>query len=386
MRSGFLGLALMAVVPLTQAFELQGEVDLQHRQFIQSGSSGENKAQTSVAIQPEIFWQSEAGNTSFEFSPFYRWDSMDDERTHFDIREALLLHYSDTYEVRVGVGTVFWGVTESQHLVDVINQTDAVESVDGEVKLGQPMLSVGLDAGAGWLELYLLPYFRERAFAGEDGRLLPKGLANAQYESDQKQWHLDTAARFAITHNEWDLGVSAFHGTNREPYYVPTEAGRVAPYYALMTQLGLDVQAIYGNWLWKAEAIRRISADSHTAFTGGVEYTHVGFNKGRTDLGVLVEYLYDSRGEQAPVAGQNDIFAGVRWVLNDMEGTEILLGGTIDLDNTESVTARLESSGRFNNDWSWKLTGWMFDANRSSDPVFSIRQDDFIELEINWYF
>ena len=41
---------------------------------------------------------------------------------------------------RVGVGKVFWGVTESQHLVDIINQTDLVENIDTEDKLGQPML------------------------------------------------------------------------------------------------------------------------------------------------------------------------------------------------------------------------------------------------------
>ncbi|MDD7885073.1 hypothetical protein [Flavivirga sp. 57AJ16] len=38
-------------------------------------------------------------------------------------------------------------MTESNHLVDIINQTDAVETFDGEEKLGQPMvqLSWGTD-------------------------------------------------------------------------------------------------------------------------------------------------------------------------------------------------------------------------------------------------
>ena len=69
------------------------------------------------------------------FTPFFRLDSSDGERTHLDIRELLWQSYGDTWEVRAGLGKVFWGVTESQYLVDVINQTDLVESPDGEDRL-----------------------------------------------------------------------------------------------------------------------------------------------------------------------------------------------------------------------------------------------------------
>ena len=44
----------------------------------------------------------------------------------------------------MGIDKVFWGVIESRHLVDYINQTDGVEDVDGEDKLGQPMINLGL--------------------------------------------------------------------------------------------------------------------------------------------------------------------------------------------------------------------------------------------------
>ena len=77
----------------------------------------------------------------------------------------------DESELRVGLRKVFWGVTESQHLVDIINQTDLVESLDGEEKLGQPMINYALINDWGTLDLYLLPYFRERTFSGINGRL-----------------------------------------------------------------------------------------------------------------------------------------------------------------------------------------------------------------------
>ncbi|WP_325892248.1 hypothetical protein [Grimontia sp. NTOU-MAR1] len=391
MKSAVLGAALaLTALPLSafEHFEAEGEISFQQRQFAETGLLGQSKSQTSVAIEPELYWETEEGNSSFVFSPFLRWDSMDDDRTHGDVREALWRHYDSNYEIRAGVGIVFWGVTESQHLVDVINQTDAVEAIDGEVKLGQPMVSIGWEFDDSLLDLYLLPYFRERTFASNDGRLAFPGLGDteAQYESRHEEWYPDVAGRYSLMWDQWDFGVSAFHGTNRDPYFVQGLSKSVEPYYALMSQFGLDVQAIFGDWLWKAEAIRRFSLDNHTAFTGGFEYTYVGVNGGMTDLGFLVEYLYDNRGEKAPVAGQNDVFAGLRWVLNDLDGTEFLVGGTVDLDNSDSVTMRLESSGRFSNDWSWTVTGWMFDSDTPSDPVYSLRKDDFLEAEISWYF
>ena len=90
------------------------------------------------------------------FSPFLRLDQVDENRTHWDIRELYWLYFSRVWEIRVGVRTVFWGVTELQHLVDVINQTDLVENIDGEQKLGQPMVNLALIHDWGTVELFIL--------------------------------------------------------------------------------------------------------------------------------------------------------------------------------------------------------------------------------------
>jgi len=59
---------------------------------------------------------------------------------------------------RLQVG--FWGVTEFQHLVDIINQTDLVENIDTEDKLGQPMINLALINDWGTVDLFIMPYFR----------------------------------------------------------------------------------------------------------------------------------------------------------------------------------------------------------------------------------
>ena len=258
------GSAVLTSVALQcHGVELSGQLNLEHRQFFSDGLQGQDKGQSSLVLQPELFW--EVGEQSqFTFTPFYRLDSLDDERSHGDIREALYLTYWDDYELRAGIGKVFWGVTESAHLVDVVNQTDAIEAVDGEDKLGQPMLHLTSIKEWGTLDAMVLPYFRERTFAGSDGRLRPTMAVSedALYESSREQNHLDFAARYSKMLGDWDVGVSYFQGTGRDPYY-RFDSGELKPYYAQAKQLGLDVQGIVGDWLWKLESIYRDSLHHH---------------------------------------------------------------------------------------------------------------------------
>ena len=80
----------------------------------------------SLAVQPEYFHQWVNGSV-FSAVLFAMVDSADSQRTHFDVRELNYLWLNDSWELRVGVGRVFWGTTEFVHLVDIINQTDLVE-------------------------------------------------------------------------------------------------------------------------------------------------------------------------------------------------------------------------------------------------------------------
>ncbi|MEE4245061.1 MAG: hypothetical protein V2I33_06605, partial [Kangiellaceae bacterium] len=166
------------------------------RIFTDTASLGQDDYGVSVFTLPE--WYFEFDDSTFTFKPFYRYDSMDDERTHGDIREAYWETVGDEWSLNVGYNKVFWGVAETQHLVDIINQTDQVENIDGEDKLGQLMINYNFEKDWGNLSLFLLPQFRERTLPGPDGRLrfeLPYDVDRAAYESSQGDQHLDLAAR-----------------------------------------------------------------------------------------------------------------------------------------------------------------------------------------------
>ena len=78
--------------------------------------------QPSFLAVPEFRYRSENGNEQFTVIPFLHIDSQDGNRTHFDVREAYWLHRADSWDLTVGLNKVYWGVAESRHLVDVINQ------------------------------------------------------------------------------------------------------------------------------------------------------------------------------------------------------------------------------------------------------------------------
>ena len=170
------------------AGEWSGYFSAESRLFFQDPlHEGQREQSIALAAQPEYHhaWK----ESSFTAVPFFRLDSADAKRTHLDIREFFYLWYPGTFELGIGIRKVFWGVTESQHLVDIINQTDLVEFPDREEKLGQPMVNLSIDRDWGTFDFFLLPYFRERTFPGRKGRLRTAFVVDsdqAQYESGDK--------------------------------------------------------------------------------------------------------------------------------------------------------------------------------------------------------
>ncbi|MFK7730253.1 MAG: hypothetical protein AB8B48_01410, partial [Pseudomonadales bacterium] len=333
------------------ANEWTGEAGVEARYFLQSPQFPEQFDGFSASgyLLPEYYTDWNDRRDSLIFEPFVRVDQQDPERSHADIRELVWRHAADDWEFKLGVSTVFWGVTESQHLVDVINQTDAVENLDGEDKLGQPMAMLRVIRDWGTLDAYLLPGFRERTFPGAKGRFsgFPIDADNAVYESSAEQLHTDLAVRWSQVFGDWDIGLSYFRGTSREPRLLlwPGQQNQVdaietairfRPLYEQMDQLGIDVQATLGAWLWKFEGIHRSGQGSDFfASTFGFEYSFYSVFGGDADIGVLVEYLYDDREFDftqsltqpiSLIGPDNDVFLAARFAFNDIQSSALLAG------------------------------------------------------------
>ncbi len=379
---------------MASAHEFSGFVAGEARVFANDALyPGQEDHSASISIQPEYYHEWEGGS-SFTFVPFFRLDSADDSRTHFDLRELTFLWVEEDFELRMGVRKVFWGVTEVLHLVDIINQTDGVENIDAEDKLGQPMINLSLARDWGTLDLFLLPWFRERTFPGEGGRLRPAILVDpdrAIFESSLEEKHIDGAIRYSHSFGPWDVGLAYFVGTGREPTLLPGLDGGgnpvLIPFYEQIHQTSLDLLYATDNWLWKLEALYRTGQgpEDFFAWTGGFEYTFTGVGDTRMDLGALIEVMYDGRDARATTVFEHDITVGMRLAVNDVASTEVLLGFLQDLTRN-SNSLFLESSRRIGDNIKINLEVRLLLEQKPSDLSFPLRDDDLFQLEVQYYF
>ncbi len=389
--------ALIALAPSPTSagpWELSGFVSGEARGFVHDAQfPRQHEANASFAIQPELYTEWDDGDQSFLIVPFARWDQGDDRRTHLDLRELTYIKSSTNWELRLGVRKVFWGVAESNHLVDIINQTDFVENIDFEDKLGQPMVNFALIQDWGTIDLFALIGFRERTFAGVKGRLRPPirvDTSSASYDSAAENSHIDWALRYSHAIGDFDVGLYHFWGTSREPLLRPERTRSnelvLAPHYDLIHQTGTDVQATKGNWLLKFEALRRTGqGGTFIAAVGGFEYTFVGVFDTVMDLGVLSEYHFDDRGERATLPFNNDVFVGSRLAFNDTQDTAVLAGISGDLDG-RSKFFNVEASRRIGSQWKIEAEFRVFWDVAPSDPFFGARRDDYLQIELARFF
>ena len=370
-----------------------GDVGAELRYFFEEprwpGQSDDSVA--SVSANLEARWRNESGNQRASFRVFGRLDSVDKERSHVDLREAYWAYEGEDWEILLGANKVFWGVTESRHLVDIINQTDLVEDIDQEQKLGQPMVNLLLQRDWGQLEIYVMPWFRERTFPGEKGRLrapLPVDADKALYESSAKQHHTDLALRWSHYFGDVDIGVYAFHGTARDPVLTLAEEGdRLLPFYFQMTRLGVDVQYTRDAWLWKFEGIVQNSLnEDFAAAVAGFEYTLYGVRDSAADVGLLVEYLYDGRGPGEPVtAFDNDVFVGARLAMNDAADSSLLAGIVVDVDSQEWFF-NMEAERRIGEYFVAAARLRIFNGDQNLNQLYAFDRDDYLQLSLSGFF
>jgi len=363
------------------------ELGVELRYFVNEPQFEQQSSHGASAFYKPV-WSGYYGDSLFDFSAVLRLDQHDEERDLIDISELSWLYAFDDLEIKAGISKVFWGVAETQRLVDVINQTDLADDVNGESKLGQPMLSLTKITDIGNFEGFILPYFRERTFVGENGRLRSQPVVNSdltQYESEDENSNLDYALRWSHSLSVFDVGLSYFQGTARDPVLSLSEDQQfLVPTYVQIDQLSLDVQATYDAWLLKLEAIDRQASDdyfmqNYQAAVAGVEYTFFDLAASGADLGVVYEYSYNSLGEEFSSDGVS--FVGFRVAMNDEQSTDFFIGCTV---TGQICTA--EGSRRLGESMKFSLRANSFNNIAEDSPLFSQSQDDFLQLSLSYFF
>lgn len=384
---------------------LEFEVGLQGRYFSDKGFDGQDRYVVSLSLEPEYYTAWDGDRQSVTFKPFLRLDSEDARRSHADVRELFYTYVGGNWDLHIGAKRVFWGVTEFNHLVDIVNQTDLVENIDTEDKLGQPMVQWSTVQDWGILDVYWLLGHRERTFPGRDGRLRTplRVRGDALYESGAEELRSDFAMRWSHHVGAFEFGLHHFSGTSRDPLFVPQLRGSeivLNAFYPVIDQTGLDAQAIYGDWALKVEAMTRSGfGERYAAFNLGVERTLVGVFGTTADLGLVGEYMFDERDDEAfNTLFENDIALGGRLALNDFADTQALLGVIFDTERSEYAVS-LEASRRLSDVWHLEIESRIFNGGRSlrdsnqllifTDPDYKsawLQSEDYLQIEVKRFF
>lgn len=385
---------------------ISGSTSIETRWFPEKAlHEGQSGHASGFVAAPGLYLE-DSGGRSLTLAPFLRYDHTDPRRTHADLREAYLLLFGEMgdgeWELRAGIARVFWGVAESQHLVDIVNQVDLVEHPGGEAKLGQPMVHFTWSANWGALELFGLPWHRARTFPGRAGRLrLPLFVDDerVEYESGAGERHLDLAARYSHSFRSIDFGFSCFRGTSREPSLeIDPDREALVQSYAQIRQLGMDAQLTAGSWLFKLEGIHRAGArnlsgreEGYVASVLGGEYTFYSVLGSAADLGLLGEWSYDGRGRNAtpgrsPNTLENDLFFASRLALNDVQSTEIVASILGDVKRATRAMA-VEFARRLSDRWSLELeTIYLLSTDKEDLFNYWTRRDSFAGLALTYNF
>ena len=366
--------------------EIIGELSFDNRYFFNAGLQEQKKNHTSFSFSPEIFQDN--SNRIFHFKAKLRKDSEDSGRNLNDIQELYLINILEDKEIKYGVSKEFWGVTETSHRVDIINQTDFTEGFDGEEKLGQPMIKISLERQWGLLDIYTLLGFRERNFSGKKGRLrLPLSIneKGSLYSSSSKNKRADFAVRWSNYYDDFDIAISHFSGTSREPRFLPSanKINELVPVYEVIDQTGLEIQYLLDSLAIKGEVISRSGqGERFTAATYGFEYTQVGVLQSRIDLGWVVEFNHDDRLESSPFV------LGTRFSFNDIYDSQILSGFILN-DKSKELGFLLEASRRIGECCLLSLEGIYFDDTEEDNgqkKLFqAFKEDDFLRAEFIYY-
>ena len=97
----------------------------------------------------------------------------------------------------------------------------------------------------------------------------------------------------------------------------------------------------------------------------------------------MLEYQYDQVNNSL---NDNDAFFALRWVENDVQDTELLLGVLVDKQNHSSRILSLEYKTRLNNALLLTVNGFVFSGSDSANPVSLLRDEDHVSISLSYFF
>jgi hypothetical protein len=401
---GWLATCGAASASAAQASLDKGFVGMETYFYPQEGAPGQNESVSAMMSQVELHLTM-GKNWSSTVTPFLRLDAVDSHRSLFDFREAELNYADGPWRYALGMRRLSWSVTESvnivpHQLVDIMNQRDLAGHPAGQEKMGAAMGMVSWQGDSTLVQAFVLPWFRPRRFGSTEAREHPfRGTIdlndNIDYTSAADRYRLNAALRVERSFDSADLALIQYQGYAPQPLISPDfSTGKSSQLYYLIDMSAFTLQATAGKWLFKSETAYfntdlnpdRFTAipDNYWATVSGIEYTFVRAF-GDSDLGVIAEWMYDSRG-LAPNSTpfQEDVFVGLRWVANDQADSTFLGGVAMDLEQRANIF-QMQFQRRFGTHVELQIVGRAFSAE-ARNPLNALSDDTMLLGRLRYFF
>ena len=389
----WVGIALFFLVGLSvevdaspaRDWKIGGHVGLVWRHYMQSPDGNQEGDAAALRFLPE--WTLRQGPLRLTVAPDLRLENAGSGRGRADFNELYLsTRYGET-TLEFGITRLFWSVTESRHLQNIINPPDLAAHYAGDTTLGIALLRLAQPTGFGQIELILVPWDRDPRYPGERGRphtALPILGDVIHPEGRPAAW----ATRMALNGGEFDAHLSYFSGLDREAVFTPQfditglPVGLRASRHPIR-QWGVDLQAPLGNLLVKGEAIHRTGyARGFSSAVLGGEYTLNGVADSARDLTFMLEYQFDDRSEDAPLPSMKQgIYGGIRMTFNDPASSEFKIGLLHERPGKAKVW-RGDFSRRIGNDWTIEGALNLFSDVHAQPALSGFARDSYLEVQL----
>ena len=277
-----------------------------------------------LIVELKAVGQHEFADWTLEYDIVARKSRNDKGKNIVEARQFVIGRPIGEVDVYVGNRQLFWGVTESNNVVDYVNQKDAAAGRSSENKLGAPSVSFEFYPGDAEFQYVYMPVFREQTFNDQFAHPgLGLSLNSAEFSVEKGNLAGDHAFRYSNSFGALDYGISGFYGTARDPILSVDINGRATPYYPEYRAFGVDLQYTGDSTLYKAEiAIGEQDAVATSAYVVGVEKTLYSVGTSDWDLGILIETQYDDRPQ---AVSKRFYVGGVRFTANNANDTNALL-------------------------------------------------------------
>ncbi|MBT7608273.1 MAG: hypothetical protein HN576_00860 [Bacteriovoracaceae bacterium] len=294
-----------------------------------------------------------------------------------------------------------WYVLEGFRVSDILNSRNLDGDYERIEKFGELTLSMEYFSDYFTLSLFYFPLYIDPYWPESSSRSAPKTSNSVLNTADiassiwvegnnikGDEFGHQGAIKLTKSFEDYDLDIDLYsihHMDRTQPFITISNDLKVRGHHFRVTQSGVNVSKVYGNWIFKFEgAVRDFNADTyqpilqgpiirpkdHSMVAGGIE-TNITLIEGISStlyiewqkiLGVELE----STEQYTPF--QNDLFVALRSDFNDVMGRVITLATFVDLEKQYELAFALSYSQRLTDSWSLAAGGRLIHSLNSDNP------------------